>query len=65
MILEKDLVFNDVVQPIKLPALDQDFVGDVVLTGWGKTVNWGGVAETLQVVTLPVLSDQGIFCRLH
>lgn len=34
--LEKPLVFNDHVGPVSLPQQDEEFEGEVVLSGWGS-----------------------------
>ncbi|KAA0196082.1 hypothetical protein HAZT_HAZT010158 [Hyalella azteca] len=52
------LVFNDYVQPAKLPELHQEFEGNAIVSGWGRMSEWGNLPSVLQKVTVPIVSDE-------
>ncbi|XP_018014015.1 trypsin-1-like [Hyalella azteca] len=52
------LVFNDYVQPAKLPEMYQEFVGNAVVSGWGETIVYLQAPDILQKVTVPIVSDE-------
>lgn len=57
--LKEPLVFNDEVQPVKLPEQDQAFEsGDAIVSGWG-TLHAGdfNLPDLLHVVTVPLVID--------
>lgn len=54
--LEKPLLFNDVVMPISIPMQDSSVDGDVVLSGWGSIAPGGwSMPDILQKVTLQIV----------
>ena len=50
-----------VVEAASLPAAGQDFTGNAIISGWGKTKGTGigsnTLPTTLQIVELPILED--------
>lgn len=61
--LEKPLHFNEKVQPVTLPTPNQNFTGDVFVSGWGRTqgIIFAKYPRYLQAAELPLLSNAGIF----
>lgn len=58
MELEKDLIFNDFIQPVNLPESEELPEGLSILTGWGST-STGIIPKmplTLQTIDLPLIS---------
>lgn len=56
--MEAPLEFNEAVQPIKLPAVNEEPSGTVVLSGWGSvsTTNFPSYPDALQTVKLTALT---------
>ncbi|XP_043283176.1 transmembrane protease serine 9-like [Venturia canescens] len=55
--VDRDIEFNDKVQPIKLPTSDSTKDGDTVtLSGWGRIRVNGPIPDDLQEINLKVLS---------
>ncbi|CAB4066823.1 unnamed protein product [Lepeophtheirus salmonis] len=52
------LHFNEKVKPIALPEKDQEFIGDVVVSGWGTISSSGPPSPVLKAVTVQVVSDE-------
>jgi trypsin len=52
------LVFDDFVSGVTLPAQLQSFTGDAVVSGWGTLTSGGSSPDTLQYVTVPIVSDE-------
>lgn len=65
MKLEKDIVFNDFVQPAKLPEAATQPSGEAVLTGWGTIANPPNPYTPpiqplrLQTVDVPIIGFKG------
>ena len=55
--LQFPLAMDNYVQPIVLPAQEQDTTGDCVVSGWGTTAEGGSSPSYLMKVTVPVVSD--------
>ena len=55
--LKSPLVFNERVAPLTLPLQDEEFEGDVVLTGWGSVSKdlLPILPKTLQFAELPLV----------
>ncbi|KAB7496868.1 Trypsin-1, partial [Armadillidium nasatum] len=53
--------FNKYVGPVQLPTQGQVTTGNCVVTGWGRLRFRGPLPDTLQKVSLPVVSDE--ICR--
>lgn len=63
--LDEPLEFNKYVQPIRLPKQDEPVGGQVTLSGWGATDEYGyDVSNTLQKVDLPIIGNQRCKYRL-
>lgn len=58
--LKKPVPFREDIQPICLPAINEDFTGlDGYATGWGLTdFDKRQLPETLQIVRLPIISNK-------
>lgn len=58
--LKRPVPFREDIQPICLPAVDEDFTGlDGYATGWGLTdFDKRQLPDTLQIVRLPVISNK-------
>lgn len=58
--LKKPVPFREDIQPICLPAVNEDFTGlDGYATGWGLTdFDKRQLPETLQIVRLPIISNK-------
>ncbi|XP_032516150.2 chymotrypsin-2-like [Danaus plexippus] len=57
----KDIIFNELVQPIQLPDVNTLGGANLTLTGWGTTSYPGSSPDKLQVIKLLSLSDED--CR--
>ncbi|KAB7504011.1 Trypsin-1 [Armadillidium nasatum] len=55
--------FNEYVGPVALPTQGQVTEGFCNVTGWGTTEFLGSQSDILQVVTIPVISDEK--CRKY
>lgn len=56
--LDKPLEFRDPLRPVCLPDFKKSFMGmDGIVTGWGATRENGPLAEKLQEVKVPILSN--------
>ena len=57
--LENPLVFNDFVQPIALPAIqNQEETDDCMVSGWGTTSSGGHHPDVLNKVVVPIVTDE-------
>lgn len=56
--VDKSFELNDIVQPIQLPQQDEEFEGDVMLSGWGSisTTPVPSYPDILRKVILPLVS---------
>ncbi|CAB4065990.1 PRSS1_2_3 [Lepeophtheirus salmonis] len=52
------LDLNEKVKPVALPEKDQEFTGDVVVSGWGTISSNGPSSPVLRSVTVHVVSDE-------
>ncbi|XP_035742485.1 chymotrypsin-2 [Vespa mandarinia] len=61
--VSKDILFTQLVQPVKLPVSNIIKAGDpVVLTGWGRIYLNGPIPNNLQQITLSIEKQQN--CKL-
>ncbi|XP_040582648.1 trypsin-1-like [Lepeophtheirus salmonis] len=56
--LKSSLNLNEKVKPVALPEKDQEFTGDVVVSGWGTISSRGPSSPVLRSVTVRVVSDE-------
>ncbi|XP_040571361.1 trypsin-1 [Lepeophtheirus salmonis] len=56
--LKSSLALNEKVKPVALPEKDQEFTGDVVVSGWGTVEFGGSSSDVLRSVTLQLVSDE-------
>lgn len=58
--LKRPVPFREDIQPICLPAIDEDFTGlDGYATGWGLTdFDKRNLPDTLQIARLPIISEK-------
>nr|CAH61460.1 trypsin [Lepeophtheirus salmonis] len=56
--LKSSLDLNEKVKPVALPEKDQEFTGDVVVSGWGTIASNGPSSPVLRSVTVHVVSDE-------
>ncbi|XP_040570357.1 trypsin-1 [Lepeophtheirus salmonis] len=56
--LKSSLDLNEKVKPVALPKKDQEFTGDVVVSGWGTISSNGLSSPVLRSVTVQVVSDE-------
>ncbi|KAA0184140.1 hypothetical protein HAZT_HAZT005485 [Hyalella azteca] len=55
------LTFNKYVSGVTLPAQGQSFTGNAFVSGWGTLSSGGPTPDTLQYVSVPIVSDNA--CR--
>ncbi|CAB4067026.1 PRSS1_2_3 [Lepeophtheirus salmonis] len=55
---KSSLALNEKVKPVALPEKDQEFTGDVVVSGWGTVEFGGSSSDVLRSVTLQLVSDE-------
>lgn len=63
MRMNYSLELSEIIQPVKLPAVDSIPTGDATLTGWGYaslTDYPPHFSDDLQEVTVPIISHQGM-----
>lgn len=57
--LDKPVTFKDALNPVCLPSAGKSFSGDDgIVTGWGTLKEGGDVSNTLQQVTVPIISNK-------
>jgi secreted trypsin-like serine protease len=55
--LDSALTFNEYIQPVCLPSKDVPADSECFVTGWGRLETGGSTSDTLQQVTLPIVSQ--------
>ena len=59
MELDKPVIFEGILNPVCLPTSGKSFNGDDgIVTGWGTLKEGGDVSNTLQEVTVPIMSNK-------
>lgn len=61
LLLERPLDFNESIQPIDLPAKNEEMKDgtNVFVSGWGEVYeNHGEISDTLQFVEVPIVSNE-------
>ncbi|QQP37820.1 Trypsin-1, partial [Caligus rogercresseyi] len=56
--LKSSLELNDKVKAVSLPKKDEEFSGDLVVSGWGTISFQGPSSDELRAVTVQVVSDE-------
>nr|ACO14916.1 Trypsin-1 [Caligus clemensi] len=56
--LNTSFELNDKVKAVSLPEKDQEFTGDVVVSGWGTLSAGGASSDELRAVTVQVVPDE-------
>nr|ACO11627.1 Trypsin precursor [Caligus rogercresseyi] len=56
--LKSSLELNDKVKAVSLPKTDEEFTGDVVVSGWGVDSHLGSFSDVLLAATLHMISDE-------